>query len=498
MMDKTQARERIGKLRTLINHYRYEYHVLDKFSISDDALDSLKKELFDLEQQYPDLVTPDSPTQRVAGKPLEGFTKVPHPGRMISLNDAFSEDDIRDWLQRLENILGHPYKGEYYCDLKMDGLAVELRYEDGLLVQASTRGDGMTGEDVTQNIRTVDAVPLRLRSDERKIPTLLLVRGEVFLKKSEFERINKELERAGQKTHANPRNLAAGTIRQLDPSVTAGRKLSFYAYSIVGIDGTYGGAFESHKAEYDALRQWGLAVNPHGRVASNTEEVFAFYHEWEAKRDSLDYEFDGTVISVNDNDTYRLVGIVGKAPRGAIAFKFAPRQAQTIVEDIIVQVGRTGVLTPVAVLQPVNIGGTTVSRATLHNMDEIARLGVKIGDTVIVGRAGDVIPDIIKVLSELRTGKEKVFHMPKRCPICGEPVQKDPEQVAFKCGNSDCPAKKREAIYHFVGRNAMNIDGVGPKIIDALMDAGFVQDAADLYSLKIDDIMNLERFGEVS
>ena len=219
-------------------------------------------------------------------------------------------------------------------------------------------------------------------------------------------------------------------------------------------------------------------MNPHGRVASNTEEVFAFYHEWEAKRDSLDYEFDGTVISVNDNDTYRLVGIVGKAPRGAIAFKFAPRQAQTIVEDIIVQVGRTGVLTPVAVLQPVNIGGTTVSRATLHNMDEIARLGVKIGDTVIVGRAGDVIPDIIKVLSELRTGKEKVFHMPKRCPICGEPVQKDPEQVAFKCGNSDCPAKKREAIYHFVGRNEMNIDGVGPKIIDALMDAGFVQDAA--------------------
>lgn len=497
-MNKKQAQERIAKLRGLINTYRYEYHVLDKLSISEDALDSLKKELFDLEQQYPDLVTPDSPTQRIAGKPLEGFTKVQHPGRMISLNDAFSEDDMRDWLERLENVLGHPYRGEYYCDLKMDGLAIELRYEDGLLVQASTRGDGMTGEDVTQNIRTVDAVPLRLRSSDRKVPPFLLARGEVFLKKSEFERINKQLQRDGEKTFANPRNLAAGTIRQLDPAVTAGRRLSFYAYSIVGADGTYGDAFGSHKAEYDALRRWGLAVNPHGRVVDSVSEIFAFYRAWEAKRDSLDYEFDGTVISVNDNDTYRLAGVVGKAPRGAIAFKFSPRQAQTIVEDIIVQVGRTGVLTPVAVLRPVSIGGTTVSRATLHNMDEIARLGVNIGDTVIVGRAGDVIPDIIKVLPELRTGKEKSFHMPKHCPVCGEPMQKDPEQVAYKCGNNDCPAKKREAIYHFVGRNAMNIDGVGPKIIDALMDAGFVQDAADLYMLKVDDIMNLDRFGEVS
>lgn len=497
-MNKTQAQERIAKLRGLIDTYRYEYHVLDKLSISEDALDSLKKELFDLEQQYPDLVTPDSPTQRVAGKPLEGFTKVQHPGRMISLNDAFSETDLRDWMERLENVLGHSYAGEYYCDLKMDGLAIELRYENGLLVQASTRGDGMTGEDVTQNIRTVDAVPLRLRSGERKVPSLLLARGEVFLKKSEFERINKQLQRDGEKIFANPRNLAAGTIRQLDPAVTAGRKLSFYAYSIVGADGTYGGAFGSHKAEYDALRQWGLAVNPHGKVATSTAEVFAFYHEWEAKRDALDYEFDGTVISVNDNDAYRLAGVVGKAPRGAIAFKFAPRQSQTIVENIIVQVGRTGVLTPVAVLRPVNIGGTTVSRATLHNMDEIARLGVKIGDTVIVGRAGDVIPDIIKVLPELRTGKEKTFHIPKKCPVCDESVVQGERQVAFRCINNDCPAKKREAIYHFVSRNAMNIDGVGPKIIDALMDAGFVQDAADLYMLSADDIMNLERFGEVS
>lgn len=497
-MDKKHAQERIGKLRALIDRYRYEYHVLDKLSISEDALDSLKKELFDLEQQFPDLVTPDSPTQRVAGKPLKGFIKVTHPGRMISLNDAFSEQDFHEWLQRVENVLGHPYTGEFYCDIKMDGLAIELRYKNGLLIQASTRGDGMVGEDVTQNIRTVDAVPLRLRSDRRKIPPLLLVRGEVFLKKSEFERINKESKHAGQKVHANPRNLAAGTIRQLDPAVTAGRKLSFYAYSVVGPDGVYGDSFGSHKAEYDALREWGLAVNPHGRVVTGAAKVISFHHEWEKKHDSLDYEFDGTVISVNDNDTYRAAGIVGKAPRGAIAFKFAPRHSETVVEDIIVQVGRTGVLTPVAVLRPVSIGGTTVTRATLHNMDEIGRLGVKIGDTVIVGRAGDVIPDIIKVLPDLRTGKEKAFHMPKHCPVCGEPVHKEPGQVATKCVNADCPAKKREAIYHFVSRNAMNIDGVGPKIIDALMDAGFVRDAADLYSLSADDIMNLDRFAEVS
>jgi DNA ligase (NAD+) len=497
-MNHTEALERAEKLRVLINRYRYEYHVLDALSISEDALDSLKKELFDLEQQFPDLVTPDSPTQRIAGKPLEGFSKVEHPGRMISLNDAFSELDFTEWLQRLENHLGRAYAGNLYCDLKMDGLAIELRYEDGVLAQASTRGDGMVGEDVTQNIRTVEAVPLRLRADDRPVPNVLLVRGEVFLKKSEFERINALLASQGQKTFANPRNLAAGTIRQLDPAVTAGRKLSFYGYSVVGQRGEYGDSFVSHDAEYAALRAWGIPVNPHGRVATDVLDVFAFYHEWEEKRDALDYEFDGTVISVNDNEVYRSGGVIGKSPRGAIAFKFAPRQAQTIIQDIFVQVGRTGVLTPVADLRPVSIGGTTVSRATLHNVDEIERLGVKIGDTVIVGRAGDVIPDILKALPELRTGKEKAFRMPTKCPVCGEQVQKDPQQVAYKCVNVDCPAKKREALYHFVSRNAMNIDGVGPKILDALMDAGFVRDAADLYSLTVEDIMNLDRFGEVS
>lgn len=497
-MEKSAAKERVAKLRDLINEYRYQYHVLDRLEISEDALDSLKKELFDLEQEHPDLVTPDSPTQRVAGTPLEGFTKVKHPGRMISLNDAFSEDDFRAWLERLENHLGHPYRKGFYCDLKMDGLAVELRYEDGVLTQASTRGDGLVGEDVTQNIKTVDAVPLRLREVKRKVPSVLLVRGEAFLKKSEFTRINRALAREDEKTYANPRNLAAGTIRQLDASVTAGRRLSFYGYSVVSPDGEYGGGFATHEDEYAALREWGIPVNPHGRTADDIAGVLRFYRHWESRRDDLDYEFDGTVISVNDNATYRTAGIIGKAPRGAIAFKFAPRNAETVVEDIQVQVGRTGVLTPVAHLKPVHIGGTTVTRATLHNMDEIERLGVKIGDTVIVGRAGDVIPDILRVLPKLRTGHERNFHMPMKCPVCGTVVKKDEGQVASYCPNRACPAQQRRGIYHFASRNALNIEGLGPQTLDQLLDAGLIEDAADLFSLTAEDLQNLEGFAVVS
>ena len=492
----------------MINYHRYLYHVENRQEMSDDALDSLKKELFDLEQKFPSLITPDSPTQRVAGKPSEGFVKVEHPGRMISLNDVFSEQDFKDWLNRLENFLGEPYSGSFYCDLKMDGLAIELVYEEGALVQASTRGDGLVGEDVTQNIRTVEAVPLRLspygrspagrRDDKFKIPKKLIVRGEVFLTKKELARINREQKAKGGKSYANPRNLAAGTIRQLDAKITADRKLSFYAYSIVGSDGSYGDGFKSHDAEYKALRKWGIGVNPHGRVLDTLDGVFKFYNEWQAKRDALDYEFDGTVISVNDNAIYRKSGIIGKSPRGAIAFKFAAREAETIIEDIIVQVGRTGVLTPVAVLRPVHIGGTTVSRATLHNLDEINRLGVKIGDTIIVGRAGDVIPDVKRVLVELRTGKEKDFKMPKKCPVCGQPVTQIESQVAFRCENTDCPARQREAVYHAIGRKAFDMDGVGPKVIDQLMDAGLIINVADLFILTKEDFLNLERFADVS
>lgn len=511
-MDKKAVKERINKLKKTINHHRYLYHVLDRQEISDEALDSLKKELFDLEQEFPDLVTPDSPTQRVAGEPLEGFTKVTHPGRMISLNDAFNPQDFRDWQERLNNFLGETYVGSYYCDLKMDGLAIELSYENGVLTQASTRGNGLIGEDVTQNIRTVDAVPLRLRDEDRQIPKTLIVRGEVFLTKKEFARINKGQSKKNEKIYANPRNFAAGTIRQLDPRITAGRKLSFYAYSIVGTDGTYGDDFKSHADEYKALNEWGIGTNPHGKIADTPKDVISFWEIWQEKRDKLDYEFDGIVVSINNNDTYRRAGVIGKSPRGAIAFKFSPKSAQTIVEDIQVQVGRTGVLTPVAHLKPVSIGGTTISRATLHNIDEIKRLGVKIGDTVIVGRAGDVIPDILSVLTELRTGKprrsgrgpdtsssgEKDFHLPEKCPVCGTTIKKEAGQVASYCPNIDCPARQRITIYHFSSRNAMNIDGVGPKIIDALMDAGLVQDYSDLFTLKVEDLQNLDRFAEVS
>jgi DNA ligase (NAD+) len=498
MMEKGEAQKRIEKLREVINRHRYDYHVLDQSTISEDALDSLKKELFDLEQEYPDLITSDSPTQRVAGKPTEGFRKVQHPGRMLSLNDAFSEADIQEWLTRLENFLGDAYNKGFYCDLKMDGLAVELVYDGGMLIQASTRGDGLIGEDVTQNVRTVEAVPLRLRTEDRAAPSRLIVRGEIFLTKKEFARINRQLEKEELKVYANPRNLAAGTIRQLDPRVTSGRKLSFYAYGIVGVDGTYGDAFATHADEYHALRQWGIAPNPHGKTVGTIKEVISFYREWEKKREDLDYEFDGTVVVVDDNETYRRAGVVGKAPRAAVALKFSPRQAQTLIEDITVQVGRTGVLTPVAHLKPVLIGGTMVSRATLHNMDEIERLGVNIGDTVIVGRAGDVIPDIIKVLPELRTGKEKRFRMPKQCPICKVTIRKDEGQVASYCPSPDCPAKQRRGIYHFASRSALNIEGLGPATLDQLLDVGLIRDAADLFALVPADLENLEGFAEVS
>lgn len=496
-MNRIEAQERIQKLRETIDHHRFLYHVQDRQEISDDALDSLKKELFDLEQRYPDLVTPDSPTQRVGGQPLKEFAKVDHPARMNSLNDAFSEADMKAWLERLEKQLGGAIKGGFYADLKMDGLAIELKYVEGMLVQASTRGDGLVGEDVTQNIRTIDAVPLRL-NDEKDVPAEVYVRGEVFLTKKELERINQGQEAKGEKKYANPRNLAAGSVRQLDPVITASRRLQFFAWSIVGTDGTYGASYATHDQEYEALRRWGIPVNPHGRQAATMDDVFVFHREWEEKRDKLDYEFDGVVIMANDNATFRRGGIIGKTPRGGIAFKFAPREAQTVLEGIVVQVGRTGVLTPVAVLRPVFIGGTTVSRATLHNLDEIKRLGVKIGDTVIVGRAGDVIPDIKRVLAELRTGKEKDFKMPTKCPVCGQHVERIQGQVAYRCTNGDCPAVQREQVYHFVSRKAFDMDGIGPKVIDQLMDAALIRDAADLFFLDKEDFLNLERFAEKS
>ncbi|HYU64973.1 MAG TPA: NAD-dependent DNA ligase LigA [Candidatus Paceibacterota bacterium] len=488
-MDRKEAKERIKKLREIINHHRYLYHVLDKEEISPEALDSLKKELFDLEQQFSDLITPDSPTQRVGGESLKEFAKVEHPERMLSLNDAFSESDLREWEERLKRIDLNATKKGFYCELKIDGLAIELIYKNGLLATGSTRGNGIIGEDVTQNLRTIEAIPLKIDTKEPEV----VIRGEVFLARKEFERINKLQVKEGKAAYANPRNLAAGSIRQLNPAITAHRRLDSYAYSLVTDLGQ-----KTHEEEHNILKEFGFKTNPHNKYCKNLKEIQEFRDVWEKEREKLTYEIDGVVVIVNDNAMFKKLGIIGKTPRGAIAYKFSPREATTKLKNIIVSVGRTGTLTPLAMLEPVEIGGTTVSRATLHNIDEIKRLGVKIGDTVIVGRAGDVIPDIKKVLIELRTGKERNFKMPTKCPVCSQPVQKVPAQVAIKCVNKNCPALRREAVYHVVSRNAFDIDGIGPQIINQLMDAGLVQDSADLFALTKEDFLNLDRFADKS
>ncbi len=512
-MDKAEAKKRIGKLREAIDRYRYAYHVENKSLISDEALDSLKKELFDLEANFPELVTADSPTQRVAGKPLESFKKVRHETPMISLNDAFSEDDLRGWFKRAENYflakrgknkeelyiseratktrdlsrhLKRKVTPEFYCELKIDGLAIELVYENGVFVLGSTRGDGFVGEDVTQNLRTIEAIPLKL-----KVPSRLVVRGEVFLMKKEFARINREQEKKGLHPFANPRNVAAGSVRQLNPRVTASRRLNSFAYDLVTDLGQ-----KEHSEEHEILKLLGFKTNPDNKIVRSLEEVIAFRNHWEEHREKLPFEIDGTVVILDDNRTFEALGTVGKSPRGAIAYKFAPREATTKLVDIHVQVGRTGVLTPVALLMPVNIGGTTVRRATLHNFDEIKRLGLKIGDTVLVTRAGDVIPKIMKVLVELRTGREKAWYPPAKCPVDGSPLRK--EDVLVFCTNAECGARERENLYHFVSRAGFDIRGLGWKVIDRFADEGLIETAPDIFSLKKNDIEVLERFGEKS
>ena len=404
-MNKLQVSQRIKKLREVINHHRYLYHVLDKQEISDAALDSLKKELFDLEQQYPEFTTKDSPTQRVGGEPLKEFKKIRHATPMLSLNDVFSREDFYDWHERISKLLTQEEKPQidFYCELKIDGLAMELAYEQGILKSGSTRGDGLVGEDITQNIKTIEAVPLSLQQAKN-----IVVRGEVFIAKKEFQKQNALQKKKGLQEYANPRNIAAGSVRQLDPKITASRKLDSFAYDIVGSFET-----KTHQERHELLKKLGFKINTKNAYCASINEVFHFYEYIGKIREKLDYEIDGVVVIINNNAIFEKLGVVGKAPRGAVAFKFAQSQATSVVEDIKIQVGRTGAITPVAVLRPVQVSGTTITRATLHNEDEIKRLGLKINDTVIVGRAGDVIPDIIKVLPEFRTGKEKDFIMPR-------------------------------------------------------------------------------------
>ena len=488
-MVRPEAAARIEKLKNLINKYRYSRLVLDKPIIEESIEDSLKKELFDLEQQFPDLVTPDSPTQRVGGKPLKEFKKFKHPERMLSFNDAFDENDMKEWEARLQRLDPAATNQGFYCELKIDGLAMELIYKGGILETGATRGDGTTGEEVTQNLMTVEAIPLFVETS----PTDFVVRGEVFITRKEFERINKEQKKKNDLAYANPRNLAAGSIRQLDSAVTASRRMDSFAYSLTSDMNQ-----KTHEEEHKILKELGFKTNPHNKFCKDLREIQEFRDYWEKHREELGYEIDGIVVIVNNNKMFKKLGVVGKAPRAAIAYKFSPRESTTKVKDIIVSVGRTGTLTPIAVLEPVEIGGTTVSRATLHNEDEIKRLDIKIGDTVIVGRAGDVIPDVKKVVKELRMGHEKSFHFPASCPVCRGPVKRAEGEAAYKCLNKNCPAIKRKAIYHFVSKSALDIDGVGPKIIDQLMDTGLMKDTADLFELKREDLLNLERFAEKS
>lgn len=486
-MTKPEAKIRIEKLKKLIDKYRYSRLVLDKQLVEESVEDALKKELFDLEQNYPDLVTSDSPTQRAGYKPLEKFAKVTHPERMLSFNDAFDEKDMQEWIGRVKRLDPQAIDEGFYCELKIDGLAIELIYEKGFLKTGSTRGDGTIGEDITQNLKTVEAIPLKIDTKADQ----LVVRGEVFITKKEFERINKE--RGEQALYANPRNLAAGSVRQLDPVITASRRMDSFAYSLVSDLGQ-----KTHEEEHEILKKLGFKTNPHNKYCRILKEVQEFRDYWEKHRDKLNYEIDGVVVIVNNNRTFKKLGVVGKASRAAVAYKFSPKESTTKVNDIMVSVGRTGTLTPVAVLEPVEIGGTTVSRATLHNEDEIRRLNVKIGDTVVVGRAGDVIPDVKKVLTELRTGQEKNFHFPAKCPVCGEPVKRVEGEAAHKCINKNCPAIKREGIYHFISKSALDMAGVGPKLIDQLMDTGLIKDPTDLYLLTKEDFLNLERFADKS
>ena len=500
-MTRQEVKQRIEKLKKLINYHRYLYHVLDKQEISDAALDSLKHELYKLEQQFPEFITPDSPTQRVAGKPLAGFKKVEHRTPMLSIEDIFSEEELRDWenyLKRLEP--GIPL--EYFAELKIDGFGISLLYKNGIFHQGSTRGTGKIGEDVTQNLKTIESIPLKLEIHPSGLkpgvkPLLenvkkliekgeVEIRGEVYISVKDFERLNEKLAKRGEKTFANPRNLAAGSIRQLDPKLAASRPLKFLAYALVTDLGQ-----KKHSQEHQILRALGFKTDE-GRECEDLGEVVKFWNEVAEKREKLPFQIDGVVVNVNDNEIFQKLGVVGKSPRGVRAFKFSPKQATTILEDVKFQVGRTGAVTPVAVLKPVVVSGVKISRATLHNEDEIKRLGVKIADTVIVGRAGDVIPDVIQALPELRTGKEEEIRFPKICPACGTKLIKSEGEVIWRCPNPKCPARKREYFYHFVSGGAFDIIGLGQKIIDKLLDAGLISDPADLFKLEIGDIIHLE------
>jgi DNA ligase (NAD+) len=489
------VKKEVEKLREEIRRHEYLYYVADEPEISDAAFDKLMNRLKELEAEYPSLMTPDSPTVRVGGAPREGFQTVRHARPMLSLDNAFSYDALRDWDRRVREATGR-LVNEYIAEHKFDGLSISLQYEDGILVRGVTRGDGTTGEDVTPNVKTIRSIPLRVEAATLKKVKLAKdfeVRGEIMMTRKSFEAMNREQERTGGKIFVSPRNAAAGSVRVLDPTITAQRRLDFFAYYLY-VDGKV--PFAKHSDSLVALKQLRFRASDDWKLCDGIDAVVAYCDEWDTKREKLAYEIDGVVIKVNSTALQNELGFTAKAPRWAIAYKYPARQETTVVNDIIVQVGRTGTLTPVALLEPVQVGGVTVSRSTLHNMDEIERLGLHIGDTVLIERAGEVIPHVLKVVKE---GKNRrAFHMPKKCPVCGSAVHRVEGEVAYRCVNAACPAKLKESLLHFAGRHAMNIDGMGEKIVDQLVEKGMVKDVADLYSLKLEELANLERMGEKS
>ncbi len=522
-MDKNEVKNRIEKLSAEINNLRYEYHVLDKPDVTDEIYDSLMSELRKLEEEHPEFKTADSPTQRIGGKPLPKFQKVRHKIRQWSFDDIFDFDGLSKWEEKTLRLISKSkflisnqipnsnnkklttnYKPDFCCEVKIDGLKVILTYRNGIFVSGATRGDGVIGEDVTENLKTIQSIPLKLNA-----PIDLIVVGECWLGKKELKRINKERQKKGEALFANSRNAAAGSIRQLDPKIAAARKLSSFIYDIDYINfpkvepsGTEGSTFgkfpKTQVEELQLLERLGFKVNREYRLCKNIQEIQEFYEEWAQKKDKQDYGIDGVVIKSNSINIQKALGYTGKSPRWGIAYKFPAEKTTTIVEDIKVQVGRTGALTPVAHLRPVKVAGSTVSRATLHNEDEIKRLDIRIGDTVVIQKAGDVIPEVVKVIQNLRIGKEKKFRMPTVCPMCGGKVYRKLGEAATYCANLKCFAVEKERLIHFVSKKGFNIDGFGEKIVERFLEEGLISNAADIFELEKGDLEPLERFAEKS
>lgn len=493
-MEKEKISENIEKLRNELEYHNYRYYVLDDPVVTDQEYDHLLRELARLEAENPEFADPNSPTQRVGAEPLDVFRTVPHTVPMLSLQNAMTEEEVRDFHKRVIKALATA-DVEYVMEVKIDGLAVELVYIDGLFSLGSTRGDGYIGEDITQNLRTIRSIPIRLRSEDIPIPARLEVRGEVYMGKKEFLALNAQREITGEPLFANPRNAAAGSIRQLDPRITAQRKLNVFCYAMGRVTGV---EFSTHMDFLQHLQKWGFRVNPLVKLCRSIDEVIAQYRQVRSMRENMPYEIDGTVIKVNRTDYQSDLGTVSRSPRWAIAYKFEAHEERITVEDIVVSVGRTGALTPVAFLKPVTVGGVEVSRATLHNEDEIARKDIRVGDCVIVTRAGDVIPEVIRVVDPKRPGRREPFTMPPNCPACGEPVVRPPGEAIRRCVNISCPAQIKGTIEHFASKRAMDIDGLGTKLVEQLVDRGIIRDVSDLYFLKKETLATMERMADKS